>query len=239
VALRNQLNPDDRQRKNRRHHHERAVAPPRPLRSTRNGLAHTVTGAQQPPVNHTANLPAPGIAGGGTAITTEASLPDVLPRAGLIDINGHDSPHAPTQRNTLIPPTHRGHIVLAGLLGLLDTANRSGPRKSARPLSPTPRCDKSVTTRPAAVITDRPAPRGESPAQRLVRRVNGMRGRRRPTWVSQLAENSSRPSGRRTLDKTRRSGSVSCAKMRRLRAVVDTESSAPALATSVIDKNSI
>lgn len=50
VALRNQLNPDDRQRKNRRHHHERAAAPPRPLRSTRNGLAHTVTGAQQPPV---------------------------------------------------------------------------------------------------------------------------------------------------------------------------------------------
>jgi hypothetical protein len=59
VALRNQLNPDERQRTNRRHHHWRAVAPP-PTRSTRNGLAHTVTGAQQPPVNHTANLPDPG-----------------------------------------------------------------------------------------------------------------------------------------------------------------------------------
>ena len=57
-------------------------------------------------------------------------------------------------------PTH--------LLGLLDTANRTGPRKSPRPLSPTSRCDKSVTTRPAAVITGRPAPRGESPVQRLV-----------------------------------------------------------------------
>ena len=108
----------------------------------------------------------PGIAVGGTAITTGTSLPEVLPRAGLI--NGYDSPHSPTQRTTLIPPTHRDHIVRAGLLGLLDTANRTGPRKSPRPLSPTPRCDKSVTTRPAAVITDRPAPRGESPVQRLV-----------------------------------------------------------------------
>ena len=122
-----------------------------------------VTGAQQPPVNHTTNLPDPGIAVGGTAITTGRSLPHVLPHAGLIDINGHDSPHSPTQRNTLIPPTHRDHIVRAGLPGLLDTANRTGPRKSPRPSSPTPRCDKSVTTRPVAVITDRPAPRGGKP----------------------------------------------------------------------------
>jgi len=43
VALRNQLNPDKRQRKNHRHHHWRAVAPP-PTRSPRNGLARTVTG---------------------------------------------------------------------------------------------------------------------------------------------------------------------------------------------------
>jgi len=57
VALRSQLNPDERQRTNRRHHHERAVAPPPPTRSTRNGLAHTVTGGQQPPVNHN-NQPA-------------------------------------------------------------------------------------------------------------------------------------------------------------------------------------
>jgi hypothetical protein len=104
----------------------------------------------------------PGIAVGGTAITTGTSLPHVLPRAGMI--SGYDSPHSPTQRNTLI----RDHIVRAGLLGLLDTANLSGPRKSPRPSSPTPRCDKSVTTRPAAVITDRPAPRGESPVQRIV-----------------------------------------------------------------------
>jgi hypothetical protein len=44
-------------------------------------------------------------------ITTGTSLRHVLPRAGLIDINGHHSPHSPTQRNTLIPPTHRDHIV--------------------------------------------------------------------------------------------------------------------------------
>ena len=109
------------------------------------------------PVNHN-RQPArpPGIAVGGTAIPTGTSLPQVLPRAGLI--NGHDSPHSPTQRNTLIPPTHRDHIVRAGLLGLLDTANRTGPRKSPRSLSPAPRCDKSVTTRPAAVMTGRRAP---------------------------------------------------------------------------------
>jgi len=60
-----------------------------------------VTGTQQPPVNHTTNLPDPrAIAGGGTAITTGTSPPQVLPRAGLI--NGHDSPHSPTQRNTLM-----------------------------------------------------------------------------------------------------------------------------------------
>jgi hypothetical protein len=95
VALRNQLNPDERQRTNRRRHHERVVAPP--PRSPRNGLAHTVTGAQQPPVNYTTNLPDPrGIAGGGTAITTGTSLPHVLPRAGLINV--YDSPHSPTQR---------------------------------------------------------------------------------------------------------------------------------------------
>ena len=58
VALRNQLNPDERQRTNRRHHHWRAVAPP-PTRSTRNSLARTVTGAQQHTVNHTTNLPDP------------------------------------------------------------------------------------------------------------------------------------------------------------------------------------
>jgi len=116
-------------------------------------------------VNHTTNLPDPrAIAGGGTAITAGTSLPHVRPRAGLIDINGRDSPHSPTQRTTLI----RDHIVPASRLGLLDTANRTGWRKSPRPLSPTPRCDKSVTTRPAAVITDRPASRGESPVQRLV-----------------------------------------------------------------------
>jgi len=34
-------------------------------------------------------------------------LPHVLQRAGLIDINGHDSPHSPTQPTTLI----RDHIV--------------------------------------------------------------------------------------------------------------------------------
>jgi hypothetical protein len=114
------------------------------------------------PVNHTVNLPdPPGIGFGGTAITTGTSLPQVLPRAGLI--NGDDSPHSPTQRTTLIPPTHRAHRVRAGLRGLLDTANRTGPRKSPWPLSLTPRCDKSVTTRPAPVITDRPAPRGRKP----------------------------------------------------------------------------
>ena len=107
---------------------ERAVAPPPPpIRSTRNGLARTVTGTQQPPVNHN-NQPAgpPGIAVGGTAITIGTSLPQVLPRAGLI--NGCDSPHSPTQRTTLI----RDHIVPAGLLGLLDTANRTRRRKSPR-----------------------------------------------------------------------------------------------------------
>jgi hypothetical protein len=51
-----------------------------PLRPTTNpintnGLARTVTGAQQPPLNHTANLPDPDIAVGGTAITTGTSLP--------------------------------------------------------------------------------------------------------------------------------------------------------------------
>jgi hypothetical protein len=121
-----------------------------------------VTGGQQPPVNHN-NQPAgpPGIAVGGTAITIGTSLPQVLPRAGLI--NGCDSPHSPTQRTTLIPPTHRDHMVRAGLLGLLDTANRTRRRKSPRPLSPTSRCDKSVTTGPAAVITGRLAPRRGKP----------------------------------------------------------------------------
>ena len=91
-------------------------------------------------------------------------LPHVLQRAGLIDINGHDSPHSPTQRTTLIHRSHRRD----GLLGLLDTANRTGPRKSPRMSSPTSRCDKSVTTRPVAVITGRPAPPGGKPCQRLV-----------------------------------------------------------------------
>ena len=154
--------------------------------------------------------------------------------------NGHDSPHSPTQRNTLIPPTDRDHIVRAGLLGWLDTANLSDPRKSPRPLSPTPRCDKPVTTRTVAVITDRPAPRGESPVQRLVSAPEGMRGHRRPTCVSQLAPNCVPPCAGRMLHQTRRSGPVSCqANIRRFRAVVDTESSAPASSTSVTDINSI
>ena len=117
------------------------------------------------PVNHTANLRPPASRLVGLP-SPPGRASTVLPHAGLI--NGDDSPHLPTQCNTLIPPTHRDHIVRAGLLGLLDTANRTGRRKSPRRLSPTPRCDKSVTTRPAAVITDRPAPRGESPVQRLV-----------------------------------------------------------------------
>jgi len=59
-------------------------------------------------MNHTTNRPDPrAIAGGGTAITAGTSLPHVRPRAGLIDINGRDSPHSPTQRTTLI----RDHIV--------------------------------------------------------------------------------------------------------------------------------
>src|SRR6478752_6689966 len=140
---------------------ELAVAPPS-TRSTRNGLARTVTGGQQPPVNHN-NQPAgpPGIAVGGTAITIGTSLPQVLPRARLI--NGCDSPHSPTQRTAWLPPTHRDHLVRAGLLGWLDTANRTRRRKSPRPLSPTSRCDKSVTTGPAAVITGRLAPRRGKP----------------------------------------------------------------------------
>src|SRR6476620_493734 len=138
-----------------------------PINTNRPG-AHRDRRAAAPREPHRQPARPPGITGGGTAITTGTSLPHVLPRAGLIDINGHDSPHSPTQRTTLIPPTHRDHIVRTGLLGLLDTANRSGRRKTPRPLSPTPRCEKSVTTRPAAVITDRPASRGESPVQRLV-----------------------------------------------------------------------
>ena len=111
----------------------------------------------------------------------------------------------------------------------VDTANRTSPRKSPPSSSPTPRCDKSVTTRPAAVITDRPAPRGESPVQRLVSACE--RDARPPSTDLRVTtrRNSSRPSRRRTLDKTRRSGPVSCqAKIRRFRAVVDTKSSAPA-----------
>ena len=102
-------------------------------------------------------------------------------------------------------------------------------------------CDTSVTITRAAGNNEMCSPlREESPRHGWFRRVNGMRGRRRPTCVSQRAENSSRPSGRRTLGKTRMSRSVlRQAKMRRFRAVVDTESSAPALATSVTDKNSI
>ena len=50
-----------------------------------------------PPASRAAGLPSPP---GG-------SLPHVLPRAGLIDINGHDSPHSPTQRTTLIPRSNR------------------------------------------------------------------------------------------------------------------------------------
>src|SRR6478672_2967724 len=210
-----------------------------PINTNRPG-AHRDRRAAAPREPHRQPARPPGITGGGTAITTGTSLPHVLPRAGLIDINGHDSPHSPTQRTTLIPPTHRDHIVRTGLLGLLDTANRSGRRKTPRPLSPTPRCDKSVTTRPAAASPIVPPRGGKALFNGLFRGVNGMHGRRRPTCVSQLAENSSRPSGRRTRDKTRRSGPVSRqATMRRFRAVVDTESSAPASATSVTDKNSI
>lgn len=105
-APRNQLNPDERQRTNRRHHHWRAVAPP-PTRSTRNSLARTVTGAQQHTVNHTTNLPDPGIAGGGTAVTTGREPATRPPGRWTVDINGHDSPHSPTRRNTLM----RDHIV--------------------------------------------------------------------------------------------------------------------------------
>ena len=48
-ALRKQLNRDERQRTNRRHQPRACRCGPPPTRSTRNGLARTVTGAQQPP----------------------------------------------------------------------------------------------------------------------------------------------------------------------------------------------
>src|SRR6185312_12721 len=97
----NQLNPDERQRTNRRHHHERAVAVHNPINTKRTG-AHRDRRAAAP-VNHTANLPdPPGIAAAGLPSPPGGNLPHVLPRAGLIDINGHDSPHSPTQRTTLI-----------------------------------------------------------------------------------------------------------------------------------------
>ena len=127
MALRNQLNPDKRQRKNHRHHQRACRCGPPPTRSTRNGLARTVTGAQQPPRTTPPTCQTAGIAVGGTAITTGTSLPHVLPRAGLIDINGHDSPHSPTQRTTLIHRSHRRD----GLLGLLDTANPNQPAEIA------------------------------------------------------------------------------------------------------------
>jgi hypothetical protein len=59
-----------------------------------------MTGAQQPPCTTPPTCQTPGIGFGGTAITTGTSPPQVLPRAGLI--NGHDSSHSPTQRNTLM-----------------------------------------------------------------------------------------------------------------------------------------
>src|SRR5262245_42608273 len=49
----------------------------------------------------------PGIAGGGTAISTGTSLPHVLPRAGLIDINGHDSPPSPYPAQHVDTRAHR------------------------------------------------------------------------------------------------------------------------------------
>ena len=104
---------------------DNAKPPPSPRAcrcATTNPINTKQPGAHREPHNQPAGPP--GIAGGGTAITTGTSLPQVLPRAGLI--NGHDSPHSPTQRNTLIPPTDRDHIVRAGLLGWLDTANLSG-----------------------------------------------------------------------------------------------------------------
>ena len=51
----------------------------------------------EPPASRAAGLPSPP---GG-------NLPHVLPRAGLIDINGHDSPHSPTQRNHVDTRSHR------------------------------------------------------------------------------------------------------------------------------------
>ena len=81
-ALRNQLNPDERQRTNRRHHQRACRCGPPPTRSTRNGLARTVTGAQQPPRTTPPTCQTP-------PASRSAGLPHVLPRAGLINDTIH------------------------------------------------------------------------------------------------------------------------------------------------------
>jgi hypothetical protein len=86
------------------------------------GFGHVLCAAAdapgRTPASRAAGLPSPP----GRACQTS------LQRAGLIDINGHDSPHSPTRRTTLIHRSHRR----AGLLGLLDTTNRSGRGRFAR-----------------------------------------------------------------------------------------------------------
>ena len=77
VALRNQLNPDERQRKTA------AITTGVQLRTTtnsttRNGLARIFTGAQQP-TEHECIQPTPGNDGRAGCITTGTSLPHVLP----------------------------------------------------------------------------------------------------------------------------------------------------------------
>ena len=71
-------------------------------------------------------------------------LPHVLQRAGLIDINGHDSPHSPTQRNTLI----RDHIVaiayyLVGIVMHLRAGQTKAPQERRVPRAEaTPRAER-------------------------------------------------------------------------------------------------
>jgi hypothetical protein len=131
-----------------------------------------------------------------------ADLPD---SAGLI--SGHDSPHSPTQHSTFdMTGSSRSHRT--GLHGFVEPANRTGPRKSPRPLSPMPRCDNCVATRPAAVMTDRPAVRRKAPAQQPLSAPAGMRAHRHPTCVSQRARNWVPPCAGQMLDKTHRSEPV-------------------------------
>ena len=163
--------------------------------------------------------------GGGHVIDADGDhVGRTLCRVG-VELRRRVEGRDPGPRHLILSGPWPVHGVVEGSLDILDDVHqthlptcpgKSPPTRAAAASDAT--CEKSVTITRAAGITDRPALQRKSASSIAILASDGMRGHRRPTCLSQLAENSSRPGGRRTLDKTRRSRSVlRQAKMRRSR----------------------